>query len=227
MSSTSQPKVIVIDGNIAAGKTTWLSLIVAHLEEKGLRVCVVEEPVEEWKASGVLKNFYANPRKYAYLFQSYVFVSRIQAAIKKYEKHGNNVDLYILERSWFTDRLFAEVNYKNQGISELEYQIYQTWADFHQKCAPFQPSGFVYLRCDADTSYHRCLERNRGGESNISLEYLRDLLVVHDRFFEKTVKISEEKTVPCLLCDSTPNFVNDLQVRKELFATFDGFLESL
>ena len=53
-------RIIVIDGEIEAGKTTLISLLAAAFEARGLRVAVIPEPVSEWERVGLLQEFYAD-----------------------------------------------------------------------------------------------------------------------------------------------------------------------
>lgn len=221
-----KPKVLIVDGNIAAGKSSWIKTMLEELRKKDMKVCVVEEPVQLWEDIGILQKFYVDPQKYGYSFQTFVFITRIQVALKKYEEYGDDIDLYILERSWFTDRLFGELGYKNGNINDLEYRMYQEWCDFHQKIVPFQPSGFVYLRCSAETSHARCLSRARDGEDSIALEYLQDLLAAHDTFFTPQMNINGQ-TVPCLQIDTTENFLTNDTVKEKIYQQLLNFYHTL
>jgi deoxyadenosine/deoxycytidine kinase len=224
----TKPRVIVVDGNIASGKTSFIKIIVEYLSETGLRVRVIKEPVDDWKSIGILEKFYKNPKKYAYAFQTYVFSSRIQKAITKYEKYKHVTDLFISERSWFTDRIFADINYKDKNINSMEYALYNTWSDFYTQFAPFEPDGFVYLRCSEDVSHERYLKRSREGECNIAKEYLCELLEAHDNMFciteHNPTYNTGTKEVPVLVVDSTRNFIEDVDARQDACLAFEKFI---
>ena len=164
-----------VEGNIGSGKSTFLKKLSSEFK-------VVQEPVDEWSkirndnGKNILEEFYEDPQRNAYLFQSIAFRSRIR----------NITDLdesVIVERSIYTDRMvFAEVCKEEGNINEIEWNDYTDWFDFIVKHIGFKPRGFIYLRAEPEKSYERINKRNRSGESNISLDYLRKLHVRHDKW---------------------------------------------
>lgn len=164
-----------VEGNIGSGKSTFLKKLSTEFK-------VVQEPVDEWSkmknANGknILEEFYEDPERNAYLFQSIAFRSRV----KNITDLDENV---IVERSIYTDRMvFAEVAKEDGNINEIEWNDYTEWFDFIVKHIGFKPKGFIYLRTDPEKSYERINKRNRSGESNISLDYLRKLHQRHDKW---------------------------------------------
>lgn len=62
--------IISIEGNLGAGKTTLLSL---------LNISCIKEPVDEWenlKGTNILKNYYEDPKRWAFTFQLNAIHSR-------------------------------------------------------------------------------------------------------------------------------------------------------
>ena len=164
-----------VEGNIGSGKSTFLKKLSAEFK-------TVQEPVDEWtkicneNGKNILEEFYEDPQRNAYLFQSIAFRSRIR----------NISDLkegVIIERSIYTDRLvFAEVCKEEGNINDIEWDDYTSWFDFVVKHIGFKPKGFIYLRTDPETSYKRIKKRDRSGESSISLDYLDKLHQRHDKW---------------------------------------------
>ncbi|KAI9084385.1 hypothetical protein K1719_033727 [Acacia pycnantha] len=71
-----------VEGNISVGKTTFLQRIANETIELRDLVEVVPEPIDKWQNVGpdhfnILDAFYAEPQRYAYTFQNYVFVTRV------------------------------------------------------------------------------------------------------------------------------------------------------
>ena len=73
-----------IEGNIGAGKSTYLHMVQSGNDALALNevVEVVPEPVELWQnvdneGENLLQRFYEKPERYAFTFQQYVLVTRI------------------------------------------------------------------------------------------------------------------------------------------------------
>jgi deoxyadenosine/deoxycytidine kinase len=188
-----------VEGNIGSGKSTFLKKLSTEFK-------VVQEPVDEWSkmknaSSGknILEEFYEDPKRNAYLFQSIAFRSRVKNIT------DIDADNVIVERSIYTDRMvFAEVCKEDGNINEIESNDYTEWFDFVVKHIGFKPKGFIYLRTDPEKSHERITKRNRSGESNISLEYLRKLHHRHDKWL--CPESSRDATVPVLVLDVSEEF---------------------
>lgn len=200
-----------VEGNIGSGKSTFLKKLSSEFK-------VVQEPVDEWSnmknANGknILEEFYEDPKRNAYLFQSIAFRSRIR----------NITDLtdesVIIERSIYTDRMvFAEVCKEEGNINEIEWTDYKDWFDFIVKHISFKPKGFIYLRTDPEKSYDRINKRNRSGESNISLDYLRKLHIRHDKWLMNEVDV--------LVLDVTEDFESNPELLEKMIQKVRDFVK--
>lgn len=105
----SQKKRITlcVEGNISVGKTTFLQRIANETLELRDIVEVVPEPIDKWQNIGpdhfnILDAFYAEPERYAYTFQNYVFVTRV---MQERESSAGVKPLRLMERSVFSDRM--------------------------------------------------------------------------------------------------------------------------
>lgn len=98
-----------VEGNISVGKTTFLQRIANETLELRDLVEVVPEPIAKWQDIGpdhfnILDAFYAEPQRYAYTFQNYVFVTRV---MQERESAGGIKPLRLMERSVFSDRMVS------------------------------------------------------------------------------------------------------------------------
>ena len=98
-----------VEGNISVGKTTFLQRIANETIELRDLVEVVPEPINKWQDIGpdhfnILDAFYAEPQRYAYTFQNYVFVTRV---MQERESSGGIKPLRLMERSVFSDRMVS------------------------------------------------------------------------------------------------------------------------
>lgn len=164
-----------IEGNIGVGKSTIIRLLNEHGVE------TMQEPVDAWTAvrdaesgKNILENFYEDPKRWAYTFQSIAFRSRVRGLDRL--APGS-----VAERSIFTDRrVFAEVARTSGNITNVEWDDYTDWFDWVVSKTDQSAQGFVYLRADPDVCYQRIQGRGRRGEESIPLEYIQQLHERHD-----------------------------------------------
>ncbi|XP_020239935.1 uncharacterized protein LOC109818821 [Cajanus cajan] len=173
-----------VEGNISVGKTTFLQRIANETIELRDLVEVVPEPISKWQDVGpdhfnILDAFYAEPQRYAYTFQNYVFVTRV---MQERESSGGIKPLRLMERSVFSDRMvFVRAVHEANWMNEMEISIYDSWFDPVVSSLPgLIPDGFIYLRASPDTCHKRMLLRKRAEEGGVSLDYLRDLHEKHE-----------------------------------------------
>jgi deoxyadenosine/deoxycytidine kinase len=205
-------KVIVLEGIIGAGKTTLFNYLVDYWTGIGLSVVGIKEPVELWKSTGILEAFYKDPKRMAYTFQTFVNITRIKA-IKEAYNSRKNVDIYLLERSVYTDRyLFVDLLKDNGTMNNMEITLYEEWWDMWKHILPFIPSQFVYLDSDISTCMTRVKERNRGGEENISREYQVALKAKHDLLFRDNFVLIDGQKVQVLKLNIQEDFREDPQL---------------
>lgn len=173
-----------VEGNISVGKTTFLQRIANETLELRDLVEVVPEPINKWQDVGpdhfnILDAFYAEPQRYAYTFQNYVFVTRV---MQERESAGGIKPLRLMERSVFSDRMvFVRAVHEAKWMNEMEISIYDSWFDPVVSTLPgLIPDGFIYLRASPDTCHKRMMMRKRAEEGGVSLDYLRGLHEKHE-----------------------------------------------
>lgn len=98
---------LCVEGNISVGKTTFLKRIVNETVELQDLVEIVPEPIDKWQDIGpdhfnILDAFYSDPKRYAYTFQNYVFVTRV---MQERDSSVGIQPLRLMERSVFSDRM--------------------------------------------------------------------------------------------------------------------------
>ncbi|KAF5204744.1 Deoxycytidine kinase [Thalictrum thalictroides] len=175
-----------VEGNISVGKSTFLQRIANETLELRDLVEVVPEPISKWQDIGpdhfnILDAFYAEPQRYAYTFQNYVFVTRV---MQERESSGGVKPLRLMERSVFSDRMvFVRAVHEAKWMNEMEISIYDSWFDPVVSTLPgLIPDGFIYLRASPDTCHKRMMLRKREEEGGVTLNYLRDLHEKHENW---------------------------------------------
>ncbi|KAF8404238.1 hypothetical protein HHK36_009120 [Tetracentron sinense] len=184
MSTHKKRLTFCVEGNISVGKTTFLQRIANETLELRDLVEVVPEPISKWQDVGpdhfnILDAFYAEPQRYAYTFQNYVFVTRV---MQERESAGGIKPLRLMERSVFSDRMvFVRAVHEANWMNEMEISIYDSWFDPVVSSMPgLIPDGFIYLRASPDTCHKRMQLRKREEEGGVTLDYLRDLHEKHE-----------------------------------------------
>ncbi|MGC2310920.1 MAG: deoxynucleoside kinase [Candidatus Babeliaceae bacterium] len=209
----SHTPLIPLEGNIGAGKSTFLKLIGNYLHAQ-----LVFEPHQQWQninGENILQNFYNDMPRWAYTFQSYAFVTRIVSQQK--QAALNTLPLQFAERSVYADRYcFAQNCFELGLMTLLEWNLYKEWFSWLVHTYTQYPSGFIYLRTDPDTCYKRLLKRNRAEEKNITLDYLKLLHNKHeDWLIHKKGLELDFAQIPVLVLDCNEDFEYDQAVQKK------------
>lgn len=213
--------MFMLEGNIGSGKSTFLSLV-----EKNLGIKVVYEPTDQWQkvgsAGNLLELFYRDMPRWAYTFQSYAFLSRVQGLTAFQDE-----PFALAERSIFCDRFcFAKNCFERGVMTEIEWQLYQEWfAWLAAQCMP-RPHGFIYLRVSPEVCYERLKKRSRSEEEAVSLSYLKEIHKQHeDWLIEKKETLSFLGDVPTLVIDGTFEFEGDKLRQMQLMDQIDAFIK--
>lgn len=216
-----------VEGNIGAGKSTFLSLI-----EKNLDLDVIYEPTDKWqrkeKGDNLLDLFYSDTKRWAYTFQSYAFISRIQTQLEYYKTHTDN-GVYVYERSVYCDRYcFAKNCFELGLMTELEWHIYTEWFGWLVQAYTMRPHGFIYLKADPTICHERIEMRGRTEEKSIPLSYLTAL---HERHEEWLIAQKEVmpflKNIPVLIVDCNKDFENDPIRQREILRQVESFIRGI
>jgi deoxyadenosine/deoxycytidine kinase len=180
MASIGRPSpalVVIFEGVIAAGKTELVRALVAEINRrrdvasvqgvKALSAVAVYEPVEKWERIGILKDFYADPRRYGYSFQTYVYVTQIQEIQEAYARVDpaeitNTV--FVMERSPVSDEIFMEL--QRGVVSDTEMDMYESWRRTFEPLIPLDlaTAHVYYLKPSLAVCQRRLAARNRDGE---------------------------------------------------------------
>lgn len=223
---TTQPvKLFILEGNIGAGKSTLLRLL-----EQKLGIDIINEPLSKWQTitdqENLLDLFYKDTKRWAYTFQSYAFISRIQAILEQLNQNTQS-PIKVLERSVYSDRFCFAKNCHEAGVmSSLEWHIYKDWFEWLVGSYMPQPSGFIYMRTTPDISHSRLTKRNRSEESSITLDYLESLHNKHeDWLVHQKDTPSYVQSIPVLTLECNQEFETDEQIQSKHLQSINNFIE--
>lgn len=217
----AQPKLLLIEGNIGVGKTTFLKMLADFFPNA---VCI-SEPCDEWQnieGYNLLDAFYKDNKRWACTMQLYVLVTLVNKLQKSIRP---DCDLYIMERSVYTSKYCFAQNLALMGMmNELEWALYcNAWNWYVMQT--ILPSGIIYLQADPEVCYNRMKIRARNEEDIVPLHYLQSL---HDRHNEWLVqKTCKDFTdIPVLTLDASCNFKEDIVVKHHFMSQILDFLRN-
>ncbi|MCG8604066.1 deoxynucleoside kinase [bacterium] len=187
---------IAVEGVIGVGKTSLAHKLSEHFNGKEL--------LERFDENPFLKDFYDNPRQFAFPTQLFFLLSRYrqQQEIPQRELFH---DLLVSDYIFAKDRIFASLN-----LEDRELFLYDKVASFLERDVP-KPDLVIYLQSSTSRLLRNIQHRNRDFEKNITEGYIRALNEAYNTFF-----FNYEKG-PVLIVNSTDiDFVNNEEDFKDL-----------
>lgn len=189
MKNDNEIKYIAIEGVIGAGKTTLATMLSKKLKAKLI--------LEKFEINPFLENFYKDPERYAFQTQLFFLLNRFQQQqeLMQYDLFNNYIiSDYIFEK----DKIFAYLN-----LQDDELKLYEKIIGFVERNIP-KPDLVIYIQSSLEQLVRNIKKRNRSFESNISEEYLKELIEAYNYFFFRY------KNCPLLIVNcTTVDFVNN------------------
>jgi deoxycitidine kinase len=217
-------RIFFVEGNIAAGKSTFLDLVAAASapgaaadaglccgEKKTIRV--VKEPIDVWarplgsqdgkSAKSILELFYENKTAHGFAFQADVLITRLlQLMIPPRDSSPGDststAEVVLVERSPWSGRMFAKQMETRGFLTPVQAALHDRWMRMVQDSMVPETSGIVYIRVNPDVCLERTRRRARRGEDPIDEKLLRELHDCHEEFMGEQII---EGKVPVLVLD--------------------------
>lgn len=214
--------MFIVEGNIGAGKSTLLNLI----KESLVDVNVVQEPVQRWgegeNGKSLLAKFYHDPKYWAFALETYTLSCRV---LDQLNMQLSKTKKNIVERSVYSGYYcFAKNDYISGFLTKMEWEIYTQFFNFLISKKLKAPQGFIYLQTTPEVVFERVKKRARSSESEISLDYLKNIHERHVEFLiDKDVDI-RLKHVPVLVLDGNLDFENNSKVQQDFIQKIKEFI---
>ncbi|MCB9063009.1 MAG: deoxynucleoside kinase [Halobacteriovoraceae bacterium] len=159
-------KMIIIEGNIGAGKST----LTRQLSE-ALKIKPFYEPVE---TNPYLEMYYNDPKNYALPMQFYLMSNRYEFHLEGITHIWKTGQSCIYDRSIYGDYIFAKKNWLDGNMSDLDFDNYNKMRNVMLRNLMI-PHITIYLKNDPTRTYENIKMRSRNCESDIPLSYLTGL----------------------------------------------------
>ena len=166
-------KMIIVEGNIGAGKSTLTKKL---SEALGARPFF--EPVE---SNPYLDSFYKDPKTYALPMQFYLMSVRYEMHREGVESIWRTGQYCIYDRSIYGDYVFAKKNWLDGNMTDLDFENYNKMRDVMLKSL-MVPHITLYLKNDPEATLKNIKARNRGCEADIPMAYLKGLNDLYKEF---------------------------------------------
>ena len=186
---------VSVEGNIGAGKTTFLNIF-----KNDPRVKVIKEPVSMWKdvnGSNLLQLMYENGQRWNFAFQSRVQQTMLEGHLTQTDR-----SVKLMERSLHSTReIFMKHQVKFGTIQKVETDILEGWYNFLTANDAFNTTIdlYVYLRTDPETAFERLRKRNRKEEHKVSMNYIKEIHARHEEWLGEN---SPPKNTPVLILNA-------------------------
>lgn len=166
---------VIVEGNIGVGKSTFAQALANAIRAQKCAAEYLPEPDD--KTNPFLDKYYEDPARYAYSMQMHLLHARF--ASTRYAQAGALADRgwYILDRSYYGDICFANVQNKDGYFTPWECESY---LKAHRNMREFiePPTAAIFLCAPPAICKQRIEKRARPcetGKKPIPVEYLVSL----------------------------------------------------
>jgi len=214
--------IISIEGNIGAGKTTFLD----KLKEKIHDSVFIKEPVDIWLSlkdedgKNILEKFYKNPQRWCYTFQNLAFITRLNRILDEY--YNSDKKFIFSDRITKSDReIFATMSKQDELMNNFEWKIYDFWYNntFINKLLN-KKIYYIYLRSNPKVCLERINKRSRSEEVSINIEYLNKLHNLHEKWLNK-------KADNILILDNDDDYLKNENILRVKINKVNKFIKNI
>lgn len=162
---------IVVDGVTGVGKTSLVKIISEELQFKPFSELFEDE-------NRLLQKFFHDREKWAFSMQTNFLTNRF----KQYQQ-AMKVGAAVMDRSIYSDQIFALMYLKENYLSPEEYAVYNNL--LHTLLDTVEPPRLmVYLKVDTDEAIRRIHRRGRPDEIEVERTYWDNLNQNYEKHYQ-------------------------------------------
>jgi deoxyadenosine/deoxycytidine kinase len=189
---------LAIEGVIGVGKTSLATILADYFGARAL--------LEKFEENPFLKDFYQNPRQFAFPTQLFFLLNRYRQQ-QEIPQRDLFHDMVVSDYIFAKDRIFASLN-----LEDRELFLYDKVASMLEQDIT-RPDLVIYLQSSTERLLANIKIRNRDYEKQITEDYIRALNEAYNRFF------FNYKDSPLLMINASKiDFVNNKQDLEDLIA---------
>jgi deoxyadenosine/deoxycytidine kinase len=183
----------IVEGNIASGKSTLSDQLAEAL---GKDTLVLKEPADQKdNMNPFLDLYYEDPRRWAFTTQVHLLQARYRMHLQAQWHAMNGAGHAILDRSFYGDTAFANVQWELDSINLKEFESYASIYEAMTASVLF-PTFCIRLLVTPEICLERVEKRKRDNpgrhcEESITLDYLQRL----DRAIDHMVRVLNQQGV--------------------------------
>lgn len=174
--------LIIIEGNIGAGKT---SLAMKISEEMNAQLVL-----EKFADNPFLEKFYKNQKQYAFTLEMSFMAERYNQLMNELQNRDLFKDFIVADYYFMKSLIFAGVT-----LSDDEYTLYRKFFNIIYQRVP-RPDLYVYLHKSVSGLKEQIRLRGRSYEQDIENSYLENVTQAYFRYFK------HELEFPVLIIDT-------------------------
>lgn len=181
-SQKGEVKLVVVAGNIGAGKSSVLRELAVQCAPDS-RIQMIHEPVEEWEF--YMTAVERDPERFSFHFQLKVlcYYQRVLELCHKLQETGEGRIIFIERSPLEAVDVFMSVNRKS-FVDKGSYEHLQGLFRDISRDPLWENAHYVWVDAPTDVCMRRTMERGREGELNISRSYLEALEYRYNVFFD-------------------------------------------
>lgn len=191
--------VVVCDGNIGAGKTTFLELLSSKLNRNGVSTHFIYEDIR--KADDLFVKYTREPEVYSYRFQKWILMDKLEQ-MRTAAMLAKPGDVVVVDRHLLADyrvfckNLYASGKLRKRGWTRYK-NIFEQQVERDSTLLRFLiPEWTIYIDVDAAVCLDRIKSRGREGEEHYSDQYIAGIDAMYRRLYSAMSIEFEKRATP-------------------------------